>query len=527
MRFPVKDSLTEEELDAGLRNIVRDGFASQSMATLTGGPFIVALALALGASNIVVGLLAAIPLLAQLIQIPSIYLVERVRVRRALSVSFSSTGRAFWLLIAVIPLFVLPPGMALVWLLVALLMQSALGAVSSCSWNSWMRDLIPQQRLGAFFGKRMALATAVSVPLGLVAGLGLDYWAGVNPGSALLGYSLLYLCGFLIGMLGVYFISTIPEPRMVVPEEKLEFQQLLVQPFRDGNFRKLVIFLTIWAFAVGFASPFFTVYMLVALQLPLGMVMVLTVLNQLVSVGFLRVWGRLSDRYSNKSVLRLCGPLFMLAVIAWPFTTIPQIELPIFPLLIVIHVALGIATAGVSLASGNIALKLAPAGHATQYLAANSFTNSLAAGIAPLLAGSLADILAQHEFSWTIRWAYPGGAIQFQILNFQRWDFLFVIAFLIGLYSIHRLALVRETGEVKERVVLQALLSEVRHSTTILSVAGLRSLFRFPSLSRHRPFARKGRTWVSEPITPKPETQNTSQMTEKEGTGKEPATDKG
>jgi hypothetical protein len=86
MRFAVKDTLTEDEIQVGLRNVIRDGLATRVMVTLTGGVFLVAFALKLGASNSMIGLLAAIPSLAQLIQIPSIYLVEKYRVRRAISV---------------------------------------------------------------------------------------------------------------------------------------------------------------------------------------------------------------------------------------------------------------------------------------------------------------------------------------------------------------------------------------------------------------------------------------------------------
>jgi len=56
-----------------------DGLTTQAIATLTGGVFLVAFALKLGASNLVIGILAAIPPLGQLIQIPAIYIVEKYR----------------------------------------------------------------------------------------------------------------------------------------------------------------------------------------------------------------------------------------------------------------------------------------------------------------------------------------------------------------------------------------------------------------------------------------------------------------
>nr|NIN01452.1 MFS transporter [candidate division Zixibacteria bacterium] len=164
MRFTVRDTLTEEEVQSGLKALTRDGLASTSMATLTGGAFLVAFALKLGASNLVIGLLAAIPPLAQLIQIPSIYLVEKVRNRRVISVFASGGSRVFWLLIALIP-FLFPDKGGLGFLLFAILVYSAISAVSSCSWNSWMRDLVPQDQLGTFFSRRMSLSVGLGIAL--------------------------------------------------------------------------------------------------------------------------------------------------------------------------------------------------------------------------------------------------------------------------------------------------------------------------------------------------------------------------
>lgn len=96
MAFTVKDTLTEEEVQSGLRAVIKDGLASQAMVTFTGGAFLVAFALKLGASNLMIGLLAAIPPLMELVQIPSIYLVEKVRNRRVISVYASASSRTMW-----------------------------------------------------------------------------------------------------------------------------------------------------------------------------------------------------------------------------------------------------------------------------------------------------------------------------------------------------------------------------------------------------------------------------------------------
>jgi hypothetical protein len=60
MRFAIKDTLTEEELQSGLRALIKDEMTRTSRATLMGTAFLVAFALELGASNLVTGLMSAI-----------------------------------------------------------------------------------------------------------------------------------------------------------------------------------------------------------------------------------------------------------------------------------------------------------------------------------------------------------------------------------------------------------------------------------------------------------------------------------
>jgi len=69
------------------------------------------------------------------------------------------------------------------------------------------------------------------------------------------------------------------------------------------------------------------------------------------------------------------------------------------------------------------------------------------------------------------------------VLNFRSWTFFFGMAFLAGLYSLHRLSGVRETGEVRDRVVLQQFFIEARRSMgNLSSAAGLARIVRFPML---------------------------------------------
>jgi hypothetical protein len=255
------DPLAEEELDRTLRGLIRSGLATRAMSTFTGGAFLVAFALKLGASNYVIGLMAAVPALAQLIQVPSIYLVERVRNRRAIVVIASGMDRLFWIFIAAIP-FLMSHEAGLILVLIVILFHSSLSAVANCAWNSWMRDLVPQDRLGSFFSRRMRSMTGLGIVLSLTASFYIDYWKKLFPENELYSYSILFASGFILGMLGVYFMWTIPEPPMEPLGKKTNFPEALFRPFKDKNFRELILFLSSWSFAVNLAAPFFTVSLL-------------------------------------------------------------------------------------------------------------------------------------------------------------------------------------------------------------------------------------------------------------------------
>jgi len=97
------------------------------------------------------------------------------------------------------------------------------------------------------------------------------------------------------------------------------------------------------------------------------------------------------------------------------------------------------------------------------------------------LGGKFADFFAGRELAWTLNYKSPTGEFILPTLNLQQWDFFFFLAFIIGLYSLHRLSMVKEQGEVEEKVVMNELFVEVRSQVRQLSsVDGLRQTISFP-----------------------------------------------
>jgi MFS family permease len=461
------------------RLVLYDGLASEAMGSLTTGVFLAGYAVELGASNFAIGVLASVPFFVQLLQIPAVILVERIRARRAICVWASSVGRTFLLGAALAPL--LASHAAIVALTSFLAVHQGMGAISGCAWNSWMRDLVPDSEQGRFFGRRTAATTALSVALALLGAAVVDVWKNDIPGNPALSYSCLFALSGMIGLYGVYLLSVTPEPPMPAAPRYSHPLGIISAPFRDANFRRLIVFLSSWNFSINLAAPFFTVYMLRTLGYPMTTIMVLTTVSQLSNLAALSIWGSLIDRFSNKAVFRISAPLFLACMLAWSLTGLPSMQPIVFYALVAIHVLMGVSTAGVALASNNLAMKLSPTGEATSYLAANGVVTSVCAAVAPIVGGLGADFFASHRLTLAFTWTGGAQQITVQVLNFHDWTFFFVIACLVALFSLRGLSRIKEGTGASDRLLLRDLLFETRRSIhSLSSAAGLLRVVRIP-----------------------------------------------
>lgn len=469
------------ELRASIPWIMRNGVGIQIMETLAVGAFLTAFAVHLGASNFVIGLLAATPHLSQLAQIPALLVVDRYRDRKRVYFVAGLVARPMLLVIGAAA-FVPDTELALAVIVVAFLIRYVGGAFLGCAWGSWMRDLVPDRMMGEIFGERQKKMIFIGAVLSLLAAGFVDLWAEWVPLPTTYGYAVIYSLAFFGGAYGVYAGNRIHEPPMAPSQPTDEgWWRQLAAPFRNKNFRRLLSFLASWNFAVNLAAPFFTVHMLKRMELSLASIVALGTLSQMAAYLMVSQWGLVADRFSNKSVLSVCAPIFVLCIFAWTFTMFPERHALTVPLLVAIHIATGVASAGVTLASGNVTLKLAPRGNATAYLAVSSLVNSLAAGTASMLGGLTADYFLSRRLSILVRYQEPTGDTEFSALMFTQWDFFFLLAFVFGIYALHRLSLVREEGHVTEGVVIETLLSNARRGMRNLStIAGLRAATEFP-----------------------------------------------
>ncbi len=482
--------LNDQERQRGLGNMTRQAISAAGADGLASGGFLASFALILGASNFHIGIMTAIPFAMQPLQLVAVLAVERLRLRKAVAVTAYFFAYATWIPIALLPfLFDMPNPSAVVLMLVFIALRGVSNAFVNTSWNGWLRDLVPQSLLGKFFAQRLRVATIASAVSGLIAALYIDWWKTSGPSSEIFAYSYAMLFGSVVlGFGAVGFMARMPEPQMLVPAgERPSVFSSLGAPFRDRNFRQLIRFLFLWNFVAQLAVPFFTVYMLTKLGMTLTWVVGLGVLSQLANILFLRVWGPFVDRFGCKVVLSLSSSLYFLVILGWTFTTLPEKHAFTLPLLVALHMLMGIASAGINIATTTIRMKMAPQAQAMTYLTAASLAANLGAGISPLLGGAFADFFSVRHLEIAVQWVDPVRTIGFPAVFLTGFDFLFAIAFVLGLFTLGVLAGIREEGEAESTVVMDELVSQTRQNLRVLtSVPGLSFVANFPVESLRR-----------------------------------------
>ena len=472
-------TITNDEVRFSLRMMIWEGVTSEALATIQIMGYLAAYALALGANNLQVGIVSAVPFMSLVVQLPAILLIERFRVRKAIGLPAWVLAQLLIIPVAAVPFFVdVPSSLAVTTVIFLLAFRGLFAPLWITAWMSWMHDLVPQRLLGGYYGRRLAASTMVLAVLGLGASFFINWWEGQAPsGQEAFGYSFFFIAGALtLGLIGPAMVARAKEPLMpAVQESKRSPLDTLMEPLRDRNFSQLLRFLWVWGVASNIAIPFFIVYMLTDLELGLTLVISLVVLGNVTHVLFVRVWGPMADRVGSKTVMSLSASLFLLVFLGWIFVAHTEKHFFTMPLLIILNAFVGIARGGVMLTVNTLALKIAPENKATAFLGVAGIAAYASMGIGPIIGGFLADYFANKTLRLDFTWISQAEAVEIPALQLVGFDFVFIIAFIFSLLSLNLLVTLREDGELPRDVALAELLAHAtpaRRALTSLPVLG-------------------------------------------------------
>lgn len=368
-----------------LRYFWLDGlFASVSENFYLG--FIALFALAYGASNSQIGLLAAAAnLLGAAALFPGAQLVEKVGRRKPVVIwSGGVFGRLALLGLALIPLLIVDPAIAIVAIIVLDSLRAFMFNLANPGWTSMVADLVPESMRARFFSSRNI---AMGVAALLIAPLAGQMISSTNSrlDSPYIGYQIAFLFAFLFGLVSTYSFSKIQEPDPSEIDRHIHQRGDLRRALKHSpGFTGLIVSALVWNLSLQIAAPFFNVFLVSTFQATAATIGVLAGIASLFALFGQRAFGNLIDRKGAYWVQAATGLLIPLAPLAWASITAPwQVG--------IINAFSGFLWAGYSLANFNLLLELTPDTQRARAVALFQLAVFGSAVAGPLLGGWLAD----------------------------------------------------------------------------------------------------------------------------------------
>ena len=367
-------------LRCSLRASVAEGVVAEGVMACAGGATITGWALYLGCGPFWVGLLGALPFLAQLMQLPGAWLTSRLGARRVALLTVALSRQAF-LPLAVLPFLPLSLEVKRGVLVAAAAAHHGLGILCNNAWVTWMGDLVPSRVRGRYFGRRTAICTLAGALATLGTGTFLDgARASDRTGLAL---AALALTACLLGALSTVLMALKHDPVRHPVVTAFQAARVL-QPLRDGAARRFLAYGGVWNAALGLTGPFFSLFLLEDLKLGFTLVALQGSTTALARMLSAPRWGRLIDRIGARPVLRACTFGLVLSPVLWVLAG-PDRWWPI-----ALEAILGgVLLSGHGLAAFALPLAVAPARERPFYHAAFAMTGGAAFALASAAGGAL------------------------------------------------------------------------------------------------------------------------------------------
>ena len=440
-----------------LKFSIIDGALSAVMGSLAGGIFLMGFALKiLKAQPHEIGIIASLPMFANLVQIFGSYIIEKTGKKKLLCFVSIAASRALWILIIMLPLAIFSQlSDWRVWVLVSVIaLSSVFGSLSGVAWLAWMSDLVPENIRGSYFGKRNMIASACGMAVILLGGKFLTMWESRFSESSPYGFVILFALGLVTGLIAIWFLSHIPETESPAAKKGAGNLSMFLKPLKDKNFLALILFVAAWMFAIQIAAPFYGVFMIEKLKIDFTTITIFATFATFATLFMMKIWGPISDKLGNKPVIIVSGWILILIPLLWIAALPNKYYVPV----LAAHILSGAFMAGAALSQFNILIKLSPQEGRSVYLALFAAITGLTGATAPIIGG------------WVLK-IFKGLSLTILSHNISDLHLIFLISSILQIFTIFFILKVKEPAASTPVAVIMQLKNDLNPQAGVASTA--------------------------------------------------------
>lgn len=329
------------------------------------------------------GWIVSLPSWSNAAQIAVIPLLARFLTAKDLAIGMGWFNAGLWAML-VLALPYLPRGEAgavAVFFTGFFLMASPSQAFSGVGWTAWVRDWVPQRLRGGYIGNRNRwISVATVVYLLFIMGL---FKLGADQLWPFLAVMAVAVALRFAGLLQLHTINTGNEGRAVT---SVGFIQSVRTCLRTPCLVPFIFFSAWMNFWMGFTGPFTPVFCFEELGLSASAFALLVTLGTLTGIAGWIFWGKAVDRAGSVPVLIVGTVLWELQQFLWVVLT-PETAWLLYPM----YLWGGFFAVSFFMGCFNLLLNLAPAKAGLSAVSLNLAVTSVAAAVAPMIAGVLLE----------------------------------------------------------------------------------------------------------------------------------------
>ena len=373
-----------------------NGLADSAIKAFTSGNLVTAFALALGANSIIIGLLQSVQPLANFVHIVVAYFIEKGANLKKISFWCSLISRPFWLITGCVAFFA-DSTIALYIFCISYFLAYFIATATGGAFWPWIKELVPHKIMNNFLAFRIKYILIVRIICGLfVSGL-LYLVQKYYPQYSIYSYTFLFLIAFLLGLYATYTLTKIDNKPVKIEKNK-NFALKMWDCLKNRSFQSLLIGLGSIQFSINFITPFLMVFMMKKLEISVSMALLITTFSQFIDAYSLKWWNKKSKNNTSTAPLKLA--LIFYIIVATCFIALNYVnnDYAIYIILGIAYTFLGLASAGLNLATSDIAIIYIPHKMSSIYISINNSFRFLCAASGPICAGLLLTFL---ENNWT------------------------------------------------------------------------------------------------------------------------------
>lgn len=324
------------------------------IAIMVGETYLAKIALELGASTALTGVLYAFVSLGSAFQIFAILLSEKTPVKRWVT-PLHILNQIFFTLIYAVPLFSFPKEIKIVLFAAFLLLGHILNNVVTPSKINWFMSLVENTRRGRFTAKKEIMSLLGGMIFSFIMSSIIDRFEanGNLRGAFLIGI-------FTVGTLMIlHSLTLILSKEKPVEQKSKNVGKTLKKLLNNKSLLNVIGVSTLWYVANYMTIPFYGSYRINELGFTMTFCSILSIVYSIVRSCFSTPMGRLADKKGFANMLSICFSIqgFAYLAIAFSMPTTGKIAYPIYYILNAIAMA-GINSAQINLIYDYVDLEL-------------------------------------------------------------------------------------------------------------------------------------------------------------------------